>query len=67
MTTDAATKTRENQLRRVAARRGLTLSKARRIDPGAVDYNLYALIDDDGKAVNPPIRALPAQLDPRPN
>ncbi len=36
MTTDE--KVRENRLRRMAERRGLTVRKSRRRDPGALDY-----------------------------
>lgn len=38
-------KVRENRLRRMAARRGLQLVKSRRRDPGAWDFQTYALID----------------------
>jgi hypothetical protein len=48
-------KTRENRLRRLAVRRGLTLSKRRRKDHDAIDYNLFALLDHKGKAINPPL------------
>lgn len=34
-------KVRENRLRRVAARRGLRLSKSRSRDPWATDYGVY--------------------------
>ncbi len=37
-------KARENRLRRMAERRGLTLRKSRRRDPGALDYGAYWLI-----------------------
>ena len=47
-------KTRENRLRRLARRRGLTLSKSRRLDRGALDYGLFALLDrQTGKPVTP--------------
>jgi hypothetical protein len=36
-------KVREARLRRMAARRGLVLRKARRRDPGALDYGMYWL------------------------
>ena len=56
MTTDTATKTRENRLRRVAARQGYRLSKRKRHDPNAIDYGLFALIDiKTGGAVNAPL------------
>jgi hypothetical protein len=38
-------KVRENRLRRVAARRGLKLTKSYRRDPHALDYGLFALVD----------------------
>jgi hypothetical protein len=40
-------KTRENRLRRVAARRGLVLQKSRRRDPWALDYGAYWLLDEE--------------------
>ena len=53
MTTDTETKTRENRLRRKASLYGLRLSKSSRRDPDALDYGLYALIDEQtGGAVN---------------
>jgi len=39
-------KVRENRLRRAAERQGLMLKKSRRRDPRALDYGMYALIDD---------------------
>jgi hypothetical protein len=49
-----AEKTRENRIRRKARRRGLTLSKSRRLDTGALDYGKYALLDHrTGKPVTP--------------
>lgn len=36
-------KVRENRLRRMAERRGLTLSKSRRRDTGALDYGLWTV------------------------
>jgi hypothetical protein len=49
-------KVMENRLRRVAHRRGLRLTKSRSRDVNAIDYGLYALIDDTiGGAVNPTI------------
>lgn len=41
--TDTAYKTRENRLRRVAERQGLTFRKARRMDTRAIDYGHYYL------------------------
>jgi hypothetical protein len=46
-TTDRAEKARENRLRRMSERRGLTLRKSRRRDPGALDYGAYWLIRGD--------------------
>lgn len=44
---DAAThKVRENRLRRVAARQGLTFRKVRRIDARAIDYGHIHLVDE---------------------
>lgn len=40
---DTAHKTRENRLRRVAERQGLTFTKTRRRDPRAIDYGHYYL------------------------
>ena len=54
MTIDTETKTRENRLRRKASLYGLRLTKSRRRDPDALNYGLYALIDEQtGGAVNP--------------
>ena len=48
--------TRAMRLRRIADRRGLRLVKSGRRDPGALDYMLYALVDQQtGKAINPPL------------
>src|SRR5207247_1930460 len=41
---DSSDKVRENRLRRVAERRGWTLSKSRRRDPLALDYGEYVLV-----------------------
>jgi len=35
----------ENRMRRVAWRQGYTLSRSRRRDPRAIDYEKFALID----------------------
>jgi hypothetical protein len=40
-------KARENRARRSAVRRGLVLRKARRRDPGALDYGRFWLDDDE--------------------
>lgn len=41
-------KVRENRLRRMAARQGLTLQKSRLRDPRAIGYGLYQLGDRQG-------------------
>lgn len=43
-------KTRENRLRRMAARQGFAFCKTRRIDPRAADYGTYTLTPAKGKA-----------------
>lgn len=48
---DNAEKVRENRLRRVAQRRGLTLTRSRRRDVRAFDYGRYWLTDDLGQVV----------------
>lgn len=48
---DTAEKVRENRLRRVAARRGLTLTKSRRRDEGALDFGVYWFLDDRDRHV----------------
>lgn len=42
---DMKEKTRENRLRRMADRQGLTLRKHRRRDPRAIDFGTYYLVD----------------------
>lgn len=44
-------KVRDNLLRRMAARQGLTLTRSRRRDPRALDYGLYWLADSTGEIV----------------
>ena len=39
-------KTKENRLRRKADRYGWHLSKSRRRDPDALDYGMYAILDN---------------------
>jgi hypothetical protein len=47
-------KTRENLMRRKAARYGLRLIKSNRRDPDALDYGLFALVDPrTNGAINP--------------
>lgn len=54
MATDYVTKTRENRMRRIAERSGLRLVKSARRDPNALDYGMFALIDErTGGAINP--------------
>lgn len=43
----ATSESRENRLRRTAARRGLTLMKCRRRDPLAIGYGTYQLVDSN--------------------
>ena len=43
---ESTDKTRENRLRRVAARRGLRLEKSRRRDRSAIGFGGYRLIDE---------------------
>ena len=51
---DQETKVRENRLRRAADRQGLRLSKSRSRDPNAMDFGMYALIDQQtGGATHP--------------
>ena len=38
-------KVRENRLRRMAERQGLTITKSRRRDPRATDYGIYWIAD----------------------
>jgi hypothetical protein len=40
-----AEKVRENRLRRMAERQGLTLVKSRRRDPRALDYDMWMIVD----------------------
>ncbi|WP_200213399.1 hypothetical protein [Micromonospora coerulea] len=47
-------KVRENRLRRMAERQGLTLTKSRRRDPRAVDYGKYWLADANTTAMQTP-------------
>ena len=54
MATDNDTKVRENRSRRAAERAGLRLVKSARRDPNALDFDLFALIDErTGRAINP--------------
>jgi hypothetical protein len=40
-------KVKENRLRRAAERQGLRLTKSRSRDPNALDFGLYALVDNE--------------------
>ena len=51
MVTVREDKVRENKLRRMAHRQGLTLVKSRRRDTRALDYGTYALMDPRDNAV----------------
>jgi hypothetical protein len=44
-------KIRENRLRRMASRQGLTLTRSRRRDRFAIDYGKYWLSDASGAAI----------------
>jgi hypothetical protein len=58
-----------NRMRAIANRRGLTLSRSRRRDPGALDYGTYTIVGRGGEIVAaavPPSTALRALLDYRP-
>lgn len=48
------TTTRETRLRRMAARQGLVLRKARLRDPNALGYGRYVLVDASRNAVAVP-------------
>jgi len=43
--TETDSKVYENRLRRMAERQGLALRKARRLDPRAIDYGRFMLVD----------------------
>lgn len=45
MAVDNETKARENRMRAAAQRQGLLLTKSRRRDPRALDYNTWTLVD----------------------
>ena len=51
MTTTTTEKVRENRLRRMADRQGLTLRKSPRRDPRALDYGVYRLVNDRDRVV----------------
>ena len=44
-------KIRENRLRRMAARQGLTLTRSKRRDPRALDYGVYWIGDANNQAL----------------
>lgn len=47
-------KVRENRLRRMAERQGLSLSRSRRRDPRAVDYGMYWLSNRSSNTLESP-------------
>lgn len=49
-----ADKVRENRLRRMAQRQGLTLHRNRRRDPRARDFGTYQLVNEHGVSVAGP-------------
>jgi hypothetical protein len=51
---DRTAKVEENQLRRMAARRGLRLVKSRRRDPRASDYGTWVVVDHNNIVVGGP-------------
>lgn len=53
-----AERTREQRLRRMAARQGLILAKSRRRDPRALDYGEYWLFDRDDKPIASRLKSL---------
>lgn len=58
-----------NRMRAIANRRGLTLSRSKRRDPGALDYGTYTIVARGGEilaAAIPPADALRALLDYKP-
>jgi hypothetical protein len=52
----------ENRLRRMAARKGLALQRARRRDPDAVDYGRYRLVSTAAVGVGYSAREIPFEL-----
>jgi|HubBroStandDraft_6_1064221.scaffolds.fasta_scaffold176613_1 hypothetical protein len=44
-------KVRENRVRRMAKRQGLSLVKSRRRDPNALDYGLYLVLDPASNSI----------------
>lgn len=51
MVTTQEQKVYENRLRRMAERQGLALSKSRRRDPRALDFDRWAILDERGRPV----------------
>ena len=51
MASDTSTKVRENRLRRMADRQGLTVEKCRRRDPRAIGFATYRVVASDGSVV----------------
>ena len=58
LTAMTAAKVRENLLRRMAARQGLTLQKSRRRDPMAVDFGAFGLYRGSDLVAGPDIEAV---------
>jgi hypothetical protein len=56
-------KVRENRLRRMAERQGLSLSKSRRRDPHAIDFGGYMLVDTSTNTVVHGSAPVPYSLD----
>jgi hypothetical protein len=50
MASSTPDKVRENRLRRMAERQGLTLRKSRRRDPRALEYGLFDLVEATERA-----------------
>ena len=46
-----ASRVKENRLRRMASRRGLTLRRSPRRDKLAIDYGLYAIVPNKGRGL----------------
>jgi hypothetical protein len=63
MLVDQAEKIRENRARRAASRQGLKLLKSRRRDPRALDFGMYALVDQNNVVVYGATERFDASLD----
>jgi hypothetical protein len=51
MVSSTPEKVRENRLRRMAERQGLSLVKSRRRDPRAIDFGMYFLVDAQSSGI----------------